>query len=300
MKNLVYHGFLFVFIVITAFIDIGNKIIMRWLSPIEAAALVAGFGAFFALGSSLLRVFVFKTKKRINFDGITYIKLILLGIGAGSSMVVINIAINAIGPLTFRVLQIITFPTFVALLTYFIEGVVISRREFISTLIGIGGFLIYFVEELNHISFVYIGIVASILAAMIDAVVITLTKHLAIQGVSNELVITYRLSLLGISSIFFVSDLPDEISLQIIVLIIGLGLVGYWLRYRLMIEGIRYLPATTLSIYSVTTPVFTAIFNRLFIMDEPYHFAQIAGMVLIVLSLFYAVYERPRRGGVVV
>ena len=88
MKNLVYHGFLFVFIVITAFIDIGNKIIMRWLSPIEAAALVAAFGAFFALGSSLLRVVVFKTKKKMSFSRATYVKLLLLGIGAGSALIV--------------------------------------------------------------------------------------------------------------------------------------------------------------------------------------------------------------------
>ena len=88
----------------------------------------------------------------------------------------------------------------------------------------------------------------------------------------TTLLITYRFGLLGISSLFFIDVLPGDIPVRFVFLIIGLGLMGYWFRYELMIEGIRYLPATTLSIYSVTTPVFTAIFNRLFIMDEPYHF----------------------------
>ncbi len=300
MKNLVYHGFLFVFIVITAFIDIGNKIIMRWLSPIEAAALVAGFGAFFALGSSLLRVYVFKTKKKMSFDRATYTKLLLLGIGAGSALIISNTAIDIVGPLTFRILQIVCFPVFVALLSYFVEGIVVSGKDIISTLIAIGGFLVYFVDELGNLNFIYLGIITSILAALIYALVLFLTKHLAAYNVSNELLITYRFGLLGISSLFFVDVLPGDVPLRIVFLILGLGLMGYWFRYELMIEGIRYLPATTLSIYSVTTPVFTAIFNRLFIMDEPYHVAQIAGMALIVLSLLYAVYERPPRGSVVV
>ncbi len=291
MKNILSNGLLFLYVLVTAFIDIGVKVVMGRVSPIAAGAFVSSIGALGALSMYFCRVFVFKTKKRMRFDAHTYVKLFLMSVCAGAALITSNTAIAISDPLTFRVIQIICFPLFVALIAWVSNGVGMTKKEIQSTLLAVAGFFIYFLPEISNLNFIYTGVLLSIVSALLYATVLFFTKQLASQHVPNEILITYRFVLLGICSLFFVQTIAVDLPKQYVLYILGLGVVGYWLRYELMVEGIKNLPVTAMSLYTVAIPVFTAILNRIFLRAEPYSFLQIAGLALIILALVYSVFN---------
>lgn len=293
MNKTASHGFLFSFVLVTAFIDIGVKIVMKWLPPITVAAFVSSIGATGSLGVYLCRVHLFKTYKRIRFDHSTYVKLFLMSVCAGAALISSNSAIDIIDPLTFRVIQIIFFPLFVALIARVFDGTSMTKKETISTIIGVFGFFVYFFTDLAHLSFIFTGVLLSILAAFLYAIVLVFTKHLASLRVPNGILIAYRFLLLGMCSLFFTRQGTFVVLPKVAFLVIGLGIVGYWLRYELMVEGIKNLPVMAMSLYTVSIPVFSAILNRIFLRTAPYHIMQIVGLVLVVIALLYSVSNLP-------
>jgi drug/metabolite transporter (DMT)-like permease len=289
MKTIFYHGLLFSFVLVTSFVDIGVKLAMEWFSPIASATLVSSIGALAALSVGLIKVRNTNPAVKLKFSRKIYLQLFLMSFLSGLALICSNTAIDLINPLTFRVTQVVFFPIFVSIISWRTSGKHTSQKELLATALAIFGFFVYYLNDLPQITVHMDGLLLSILAALLYATVLYFTKKLTSLEVPTEFVIAFRFFLLGLMAVFFVPEIPAQLPLQIGLLICGLGLVGYWLRYELMVEGIKGLPITAMSLYTVSTPVVSAILYRLFLKPDPYLPVQILGLSLIVIALFWSV-----------
>ena len=288
MRNRWNYGILFVFYCGGAIREVVTKLILENYSP-EA---VSSVGALIAVISVTLFFLVGKQRYKEAIEQENWTRDVLVWLGAlsistASAMYFSNIAIDWIGPLSYKLIQVIVFPVSVSLLAYLILKEVISRKIVVSTSIALVGFFVFYANHLLGLSFGWMGVAAAGVSAVSYAISLMFVKRLLSQNIIPEKIVAARFLFLSLFSVFILPSSTFDFSFRVGIPLLLLGSFGYAGLFTMFFYGVKDVPATAVNVFIASGPLFSALFSWLLLPDMKYSVVEIIGLLIIVFALAY-------------
>ena len=295
MNNRWNYGILFVFYCGGAIREVVTKLILETYSPeavssVGALIAVLSVTLFFLLGKQRYKEAIEKE----NWAGNVLVWLGALSIFTASAMYFSNVAIDRIGPLSYKLIQVIVFPVSVSLLAYVILQEVISRKIVVSTSIALVGFFVFYANHLMELTFGWMGVVAAGVSAVSYAVSLMFVKRLLSQNIIPEKIVAARFLFLSLFSIFILPSSTFDFSFRAGLSLLFLGSLGYAGLFTMFFYGVKDIPATAVNVFIASAPLFSALFSWLLLPDVKYSAVEIIGLLIIIFALAYMFFARDR------
>ena len=286
MKNSWNYWILFVFYSGGAIREVTTKLILETYSPevvssVTALIAVLSVTLFFLVGKKRYT----KAAEKEKWSPNVLVQLGALSISTASAVYFCNVAIDQIGPLSYKLVQVIVYPVSLSLLAFLILREVVSRKIVVSTSVALIGFFIFYANSLPELTFGWMGVVASAVSAVSYAVSLMFVKNLLSQNIIPEKIVAARFLFLGLFSFFVLPTSTFEFSLRAGFSLLLLGALGYGGLFTLFFYGVKNVPATTVNVFIASTPLFSALFSWLFLPGVKYNVVEIIGLLIIVFAL---------------
>jgi drug/metabolite transporter (DMT)-like permease len=219
--------------------------------------------------------------------------LFLGGIFHGSSTALYFEASKTIGTGLAMVI-FFSYPIFVALLSFFLRKIPISRITFSALILIFFGCLLIASSSVINTNFNVIGLTQALMAGLCYGTYVFYSKELssALSPVLSTLCVC--LGSLGIFALYLLLDfghfqVPHNFEAWMLLSLFAL--FGTVLPVLLLLAGMKYLSASTASIISVLEPI-AVLGVGVFILGEPLQALQLLGAA-IILSATILVYIKP-------
>jgi drug/metabolite transporter (DMT)-like permease len=233
-----------------------------------------------------------RTDAPLYYDRSTIGKIVLLSLFTAGALYFSVLAIDLVGPVSYATTDVVFYAAYVAVISYVLIGERISRSTAIATVISIVGFLVFYFGQgydLAHLQFS--GTIAASASSLFYAFSLVLIKDLLTRGVPPDHLVLYRFLLLGMLSVIILPRTIAALPLAVIVSIVLLGVFGYAMLFVIFFYGLRNVPATLVSVFVASSPLFTAFFTWLIIPETTFVVSQGVGLAIILTGLLYAIYE---------
>jgi len=293
MKDRWNYWILFVFFSGGAVREVITKLILDVYPP-EVVSTVA---ALIAVVSVIL--FYLSGKQRYNnavqeenWTASVFIWMGALSLSTASAVFFGNIAIDRIGPLAFKLVDVIVYPLSLSFLAFLILREMISRQVIFSTLIALVGFYVFYAGRITELTLGWAGMAAGGLSALSYAISLMIVKRLLSQNIIPEKIVAARFLLLSLCAFFVVPGKSFEFSWQTGFLLLLLGILGYAGLFTMFFYGVKDIPATTVNVFVASTPLFSALFSWLLLPDVRYSVVEMIGLLIIILALGYMLVVR--------
>jgi drug/metabolite transporter (DMT)-like permease len=273
--------------------DVILKLVMQELDPLRTSAVLALITSISSFIFFYFKQMVSKRKttpKRWPFKH--YFLLFCLGITTAFAVYLGNLAINLVGPLTSKCLQVIAYPLFLSLISFIAIREIIAKKDIIATLISVAGFFVFYLEQLSDLAWLLPGLAAAAGASLAYAISLTIGKALLERGILPELIVAGRFLPLGLLTFFLFpgTGIWQSLPTNTVWTILLLGVFAYAGLFIIMFYGIREIPATAVSAFFAAMPIFTALFSWLLIPGTMFTLIELGGLAVIVIGLFFAVF----------
>lgn len=183
-----------------------------------------------------------------------------------------------------------TYPAMVMLLNYLIYGHHIPRIYYLAIITILFG-LTFFVDR-NHMEFNLLGIVLSILSAVLYAAYIVSSKSNTKLS-TNVSTLTVCLGCMTTSIILALYDHSFVIpsGMDVWINLLGIGILATTLPILLLLRGLNYISSVKSSILSVLEPVFVLILGVV-LLHEPMKGQYILGVISVLTGALIALFAQ--------
>ncbi len=299
MKNRWSYWILFVFYSGGAIREVTTKLILETYSPavvssVTALIAVLSVTLFFLVGKQRYK----KAAEKEKWSTQVLVQMGALSISTALAVHFCNVAIDQIGPLPYKLVQVIVYPVSLSLLAFVILREVVSRKIVVSTSVALIGFFVFYANSLSELTFGWAGVAAAAVSAVSYAISLMFVKSLLSQNIIPEKIVAARFLFLGLLSFFILPASAVDFSWRSGLSLLLLGALGYGGLFTLFFYGVRNVPATTVNVFIASTPLFSALFSRLFLSNVKYTVVEVIGLLIIVFALVLVllVKERPATG----
>ena len=287
---------LFVFFIGWAAKDVLAKVSLGYVDPMTFSLIVSL--------AVVISVFLFIQVKRIIGGRTTqsttwtrsmHIRVLLLSLFTALALYLSIVAIDLVGPVGYAVTDVVFYAIWVALISFLLIGEIISKFTTLATIVSIIGFIVFYLGGVSdNISLQLSGIVAASLSSLFYALSLVIIKDLLSKGVQPENLILYRFLLLALLSLLILRRVLASFPYSVILSILLLGVLGYAVLFMVFFYALRDVPATLISVFVASGPVFIALFTWLIIPGTSYTIIQIGGLAIILFGLLFAVFGGER------
>ena len=203
-------------------------------------------------------------------------------------------AIDQIGPLSYKLIQVIVFPVSVSILAYLILREVISRKIVVSTSIALFGFFVFYANHLLELTFGWVGVMTSAVSSVSYAVSLMFVKRLLSQNIIPEKIVAARFLFLSLFSVFILPSSTFDFSFRVGISLLLLGSLGYAGLFTMFFYGVKDVPATAVNVFIASAPLFSALFSWLLLPDIKYSALEIIGLLIIIFAMAYLFFARDK------
>jgi len=290
MNKYLRYALLIFFFIATAARDVVSKIMLGYFKPLRLSALTSIIAVFTCLIILQIQKKYQKNYKENNWTRAKVLRLIALAISTFFAVYLTNLSIQEVGPLTFKIIEVTTYPSWVALLTFLIMQQKVPKKDLIATGIALIGFFVFYAESFDQFQVEWLGMAASIVASFSFAASLLLAKWLLAHNLQPASLVAGRFTLLGLialtASPIDVIQLPSHILWYLI----GLGVISYAIMFTFMFYVIKGVPASTMAVFIAGTPIFSATLTWLLIPGTTYTGLEILGLGIIVMGLLTVIF----------
>jgi drug/metabolite transporter (DMT)-like permease len=290
MNKYLRYALLVFFFIATAARDVISKIMLEYLKPLRLSALTSIIAVFTCLIILQVQKKLQKNYRENDWNRAKVLRLFALSITTFFAVYLTNLSIQEVGPLTFKIIEVTTYPSWVALLTFFIMHQKVPKKDLIATAIALIGFFVFYAESFDQFQVQWLGIAASIMASFSFAASLLLAKWLLAHNLQPASLVAGRFTLLGLIAI--TASPIDLVHLppNILWYLIGLGIISYAFMFTFMFYVIKGVPASTMSVFIAGTPIFSATLTWLLIPGTTYTGLEFLGLGIIVAGLLTVVF----------
>jgi drug/metabolite transporter (DMT)-like permease len=202
-----------------------------------------------------------------------------------------NIATDLIGPVSYKIIDGIAYPVFLGILAFFFLGEVISSRTLAAALIALAGFGVYYADQFAYLQVNLPGLLAAIVTPFFFAISMIQIKWLLSHHFVPEKVVAVRFSLITLAALVWLPGHFPAMTSQSWLLVILIGSLGLALLFFILFTALTNIPATAMTVFSASTPLFSAVTAWLLIPGTTYQLNHYIGLTIIMVGLVSKVVE---------
>ncbi len=290
MNKYMRYALLVVFYLAAAARDVVSKIVLEHLKPLQLAALTSLIAVITCLVIHQIQKKIQRNYQKNVWTRTKVLFLITLSITTFFAVYLTNLSIQQVGPLTFKIVEVITYPSWVALLTWLLMHQKVPKKDLLATVITLGGFFVFYSQSFDQFQAQWLGIIASIGGSFAFAASLLLAKWLLAHHLQPVSLVAGRFTLLGLVALTIrpitVTQLPADIQWYLL----GLGVLAYGILFTFMYYVIKGIPASTMAVFIAGTPIFSATLTWLLIPGTTYTGLELLGLGIIVAGLLAVVF----------
>lgn len=290
MNKYLRYSLLVCFFIGAAARDVVSKIVLDYLGPLRMSTILAFIAVIICLLISFVQSKLSKNYRQNKWNRSNLLRLFALSITTALAVYLSNLSIQQVGPVTFKIIEVTTYPSWVALFMLLLIRQKVPKKDLLATGIALLGFLVFYAESFDQFQVQWLGITAAICGALFYAVSLILVKGLLANNLHPASLVAGRFTLLGMLALT-VSPV-DLINLPTYILwyLLGLGAIAYAILFTFMFYVIREITPSTMAVFIAATPIFSASMAWLFIPGTTYTWLEMLGMGIIVAGLLTAVF----------
>ena len=273
----------------TAARDVIARLILDHLDPLSTSAMLALLATVTCLLIDQAQVRFIKDYPRNHWNRSRAFRLFCLAVSTALAVYLGNLAIERVGPVTYKILEVTTFPSWVAILMFIFLHQAAPKKDLIATGIALLGFLIFYANRFNQFQVEWLGIAAALASSLAYAVSLILAKGLLADQLRPASLIAGRFLLLGLLAVTVSPVELGQLPPHILWYLLGLGIIAYGVLFTFMFYLIREIPATTMAVFIAGAPIFSAVMAWLMIPGTRYTLIELGGLVIIVTGMLVAV-----------
>jgi drug/metabolite transporter (DMT)-like permease len=284
MNKYLRYALLTFFFIAAAARDVVSKLVLDYLDPLRMSAVLAFIAVITCLLISLAQTRLRKDRRKNLWDRTKLLLLFFLSVTTALAVYLGNLAIVNVGPVTYKIIEVVTYPSWVALFMFIFMRQAVPKKDLIATAIALLGFLLFYSDRFDQFQVQWLGMAASLGSALFYAASLILAKELLAKDLRPASLVTGRFLLLGMLAL--TASPVDLIQLppRIIWYLLGLGTISF------MFYLIREVPASTMAVFIAGAPIFSAILAWLMIPGTKYTWIEMVGLVIIVAGMLVAVF----------
>ena len=290
MNKYLRYALLVFFFISAAARDVVTKIMLDYLKPLQLSALTSIIAVITCLLLHEAQKKIQKNYQKNKWTRAKIIRIFALSVTTFFAIYLTNLSIREVGPLTFKIVEVTTYPTWVALLTFLIMHQKVPKKDLIATAIALVGFFVFNWENFNEFEVQWLGIIASVCAAFAFAASLLLAKWLLANHLQPASLVAGRFTLLGLIALTLPPAVVIELPARAQWILLGLGIFAYAFLFVFMFYVIKGIPASTMAVFIAGTPIFSATLTWLLIPDTTYTGLQMLGLGIIVVGLLAVVF----------
>jgi drug/metabolite transporter (DMT)-like permease len=273
----------------TAARDVIARLILDYLGPLSTSAMMALLATVTCLLIDQAQIRLIKDHPRNHWNRSRVVRLFSLSVSTALAVYLGNVAIDKVGPVTYKILEVTTFPSWVAFLMFIFLHHAAPKKDLIATGIALLGFLIFYADRFDQFQVQWLGIAAALASALAYAVSLILAKGLLADNLRPASLIAGRFLLLGLLAVTVSPVELFQLPSNILWYLLGLGVIAYGVLFTFMFYLIREVPATTMAVFIAGAPIFTAVMAWLMVPGTSYSLIELGGLVVIVAGMLVAV-----------
>lgn len=290
MNKYLRYFLLVIFFLSAAARDVVSRIVLDYLGPLRLSAVTALIAVITCLLISTLQNRVRNGRPKNQWDRSKILRLAALSLTTALAVYFSNLSIQQVGPVTFKIVEVTTYPSWVALFMFLFLRQAAPKKDLIATAIALVGFFIFYADRFEQFQVQWAGIFASIGAALFYAASLVLAKGLLAQNLHPASLVAGRFMLLGTLALFASPVDLVQLPAHILWYLVGLGAVGYAILFTYMFYLIKEIQPSTMAVFIAGTPIFSATLTWLMIPGTTYSWLEMLGMGIIVAGLLVAVF----------
>jgi len=290
MNKYVRYALLAFFFISAAARDVFSKIALEYLKPLHLSALTSIIAVITCLIILQSQKKVQKAYRKNAWTRAKALRLFALSITTFFAVYLTNLAISEVGPLTFKIVEVSTYPSWVALLTMLILHDKVAKKDLVATGIALVGFFVFYAQSFDQFQVEWLGIAVSVGAAFAFAASLLLAKWLLAHNLQPASLVAGRFTLLGLVAFLIPPANVIQLPTNIQWLVLALGVISYAILFTFMFYVIKGVPAPTMAVFIAGTPIFSASLTWLFIPGTTYTGLELLGLGIIVTGLLAAVF----------
>lgn len=277
--------------------DVVSKLVLAYLNPLALSAIVALLTVLTCLVIGLIQKLGNKDRPKSVWNRPNGMRLFVLSVVTVGAVYFANLAIELVGPVTYKVLEVTTYPVWVAAFMFVLLRQAVPKKDLLATGIALAGFLVFYANRFDQFQMQWLGIVAALASTVFYAASLVLAKSLLNNRVHPADLLAVRFLLLS-SLILTVSPVEIiQLPPHILWYILGLGIVFYGLLITFMFSLMREVQPSTMAVFIAGAPIFSAVLAWLMIPGTRYTGLEMLGLAIIVAGLLVAVFieEKPAK-----
>jgi len=284
------YALLVFFFIAAATRDVVSKIMLDYLKPLQLSALTSIIAVITCLLLHEAQKRVQKNYQKNDWTREKIIRMFALSVTTFFAIYLTNVSIQEVGPLTFKIVEVTTYPSWVALLTFLVMHQKVPKKDLIATAIALAGFFIFNWENFNEFEVQWLGIIASVCAAFAFAASLLLAKWLLSNQLQPASLVAGRFTLLGLIAFTLPTATAIQLPVRIQWILLGLGVFAYAFLFTFMFYVIKGIPASTMAVFIAGTPIYSATLTWLLIPGTTYTRLELIGLGIIVAGLLAVVF----------
>lgn len=290
MNKYLRYALLVFFFIAAAARDVVSKIMLDTFKPLRLSALTSIIAVVTCLVILQIQKKIEPNYQKNVWTCAKVMRLFALSISTFSAIYFTNLAIQQVGPLTFKIIEVITYPSLVALLTFLLMHQNVPKKDLIATAIALIGFFVFNAKNFDQFQVQWVGIAAALAGSFSFAASLLLAKWLLAHNLQPASLVAGRFTLLGLVAL---TVSPTDLTLiptRILWYLIGLGIFAYAILFTFMFYVIKGIPASTMAVFIAGTPIFSATLTWLLIPGTSYTGMELLGLGIIVAGLLTVVF----------
>ena len=290
MSKYFRYALLAFFFISAAARDVFTKIVLQYLRPLHLSALTSIIAVITCLLIHQAQKKVEKDYQANVWTRAKALRLLALSITTFFAVYLTNLSIQEVGPLTFKIIEVTTYPSWVALLTLLIMRQKVAKKDLVATAIALLGFFVFYAESFDQFQVQWLGIAVSVGASFAFAASLLLAKWLLAHKLQPASLVAGRFTLLSLVALTIPPAEVIQLPTNIQWIVLGLGVISYAILFTFMFYVIKGVPATTMAVFIAGTPIFSATLTWLLIPGTTYSGMEFLGLAIIVAGLLAAVF----------
>lgn len=226
-----------------------------------------------------------------KWDTAAWLRVGMLCLATFGALLFNNIATDLIGPVSYKIIDGISYPVFLGILAFFFLGEVISTRTLVAALIALAGFGVYYADQFQYLRVNLPGLLAALVTPLFFAISMIQIKWLLSRNYSPEVVVAARFSLITLAALIWLPGHFPAMTGQTWALVLLIGSIGLAGLFFILFTALTNIPATAMTVFSASTPLFSAFAAWLLIPGTTYQLNQYIGLGIIVVGLVSKVIE---------
>lgn len=279
-----------VFILGAAIKEVYAKLVLNVLDPFPFTLITSVVAQITALGVVGARALA-RQQEEPRWDGPVWLRVTLLCLATFGALLFNNIATDLIGPVSYKIIDGISYPVFLVILAFFFLGEVISRRTLLAALIALVGFGVYYADQLPYLRVNLPGLLAAVISPFFFAISMVQIKWLLTRKIAPAKIVAARFSAITLAALFWLPGHFPRLAGEMWLLVLLIGSVGLAGLFLILFEALKHIPATHMTVFSASTPLFSAVTAYLLIPGTAYQLNHYLGLGIIVVGLASKVVE---------